>query len=43
MNSRILAVDDDITTLELIKEVLSAHDFSVATFSNPVEDRKSVV
>lgn len=37
MNSRILAVDDDITTLELIKEVLSAHDFSVATFSNPVE------
>ena len=37
MNSRILAVDDDMTTLELIKEVLSAHDFSVTAFTNPVE------
>lgn len=37
MNNRILAVDDDITTLELIKEVLSAHDFSVTAFTNPAE------
>ncbi len=37
MATRILAVDDDIITLELIKTVLPADDFSVTAFTNPVD------
>ncbi len=37
MATGILAVDDDITTLELIKAVLPADDFSVTAFTNPVD------
>ncbi len=37
MATRILAVDDDIITLELIKTLLPSDDFSVTAFTNPVD------